>query len=162
PGHRALHRPALRLGALSPSARSRGDRRRRDRDLQDDPPHHGRDLRGHRGGRRRALARGGAARGPAGGHPPPPPPRPPPTLPRHITAGYQKLRGAGLLCLTLDAEYGGYGLPVLVNCAYLEMVSRADPSLMTIIGLQAGVAQDIEKYGSEELRREYLPRFVSG
>jgi len=83
-------------------------------------------------------------------------------IPRHITAGYEKLRGAGLLCLTLAAEYGGYGLPVLVNCAYLEMVSRADPSLMTIIGLQAGVAQDIEKYGSEELRREYLPRFVSG
>src|SRR5262249_18719043 len=83
-------------------------------------------------------------------------------IPRPIAAGYEKLRGAGLLCLTLGAEYGGYGLPVLVNCAYLEMVSRADPSLMTIIGLQAGVAQDIEKYGSEELRQRYLPRFVSG
>jgi len=42
------------------------------------------------------------------------------------------------------------------------MVARADPSLMTIIGLQAGVAQDIERYGSEELRQRYLPRFVSG
>ncbi|TMA79590.1 MAG: hypothetical protein E6J77_19420, partial [Deltaproteobacteria bacterium] len=44
-------------------------------------------------------------------------------VPRHITAGYEKLRGAGLLCLTLASEYGGYGLPVLVNCAYLEMVA---------------------------------------
>ena len=83
-------------------------------------------------------------------------------VPPHIAAGYEKLRGAGLLCLTLGGEYGGYGLPVLVNCAYLEMVARADPSLMTIIGLQAGVAQDIERYGSEELRQRYLPRFVSG
>src|SRR2546430_9678478 len=44
----------------------------------------------------------------------------------------------------------------------MEMLSRADPSLMTIVGLQAGVALDVQKYGSDELRRRYLPRFVSG
>jgi len=82
--------------------------------------------------------------------------------PPHIVAGYQKLREAGLICLILGTEYGGYGLPLLINSSYLEMVSRADPSLMTIIGLQAGVAGDIQKYGSEELRRQYLPRFASG
>src|SRR5262249_56406811 len=80
----------------------------------------------------------------------------------HIAAGYEKLRGAGLLCLTMDPEYGGYGLPALVNTAYLEMVARADASLMTIIGLQAGVALDIEKYGSDELKKRYLPGFVAG
>jgi alkylation response protein AidB-like acyl-CoA dehydrogenase len=42
------------------------------------------------------------------------------------------------------------------------MASRASASLMTIVGLQAGVANDIQKYASEELKREYLPRFVSG
>ena len=41
---------------------------------------------------------------------------------------------------------------MLVNTPYLEMVARADSSLMTIIGLQAGVALDIEKYGSDELQ----------
>ena len=69
-------------------------------------------------------------------------------VPPHIAAGYEKLQDAGLLCLTLSPEYGGYGLPLLLNCAYLEMIARADPSLMTIIGLQAGVALDIEKYGT--------------
>ena len=83
-------------------------------------------------------------------------------VPPHIAAGYEKLRGAGLLCLTMDPAYGGYGLPALVNTPYLEMVARADASLMTIIGLQAGVALDIEKYASDELKRRYLPRFVSG
>ena len=62
-------------------------------------------------------------------------------MPPHIAAGYEKLRGAGLVCLTLSPDYGGYGLPFLLNCAYLEMVARADSSLMTIVGLQAGVAQ---------------------
>ena len=65
--------------------------------------------------------------------------------PPHIDAGYEKLKKAGLICLTLDPKYGGYALPAVVNCTYLEMVSRADTSLMTIIGLQAGVALDIEK-----------------
>ncbi len=83
-------------------------------------------------------------------------------VPPHITAGYERLRGAGLLCLTMAPEFGGYGLPALVNTMYLEMVSRADSSLMTIIGLQAGVALDIEKYGTADLKQRYLPRFVSG
>ena len=82
--------------------------------------------------------------------------------PPHIDAGLAKLTKAGLICLTLDPKYGGYALPAIVNCAYLEMVSRADTSLMTIIGLQAGVALDIEKYGSDELKARYLPRFASG
>jgi alkylation response protein AidB-like acyl-CoA dehydrogenase len=83
-------------------------------------------------------------------------------VPPHITAGYEKLRAAGLLCLTMDPAYGGYGLPTLVNTLYLEMVARADSSLMTIIGLQAGVALDIERYGNDDLKQRYLPRFVSG
>jgi alkylation response protein AidB-like acyl-CoA dehydrogenase len=83
-------------------------------------------------------------------------------VPPHIAAGYEKLRAAGLINLTLSPEYDGYGLPLLLNCAYLEMVARADSSLMTIVGLQAGVAADIEKYGSEEIKRRYLPRFASG
>ncbi len=83
-------------------------------------------------------------------------------VPAHIAAAYETLRGAGLVCLTLDPQYGGYGLPVLVNTMYLEMVARADGSLMTIVGLQAGAAADIEKYGSDALKAQYLPGFVSG
>ncbi|TMB54232.1 MAG: hypothetical protein E6J56_11565 [Deltaproteobacteria bacterium] len=83
-------------------------------------------------------------------------------VPPHIVTGYEKLRAAGLLCLMVDPAYGGYGLPALVNCVFMEMLSRADPSLMTIVGLQAGVALDVQKYGSEELKHRYLPRFVSG
>jgi hypothetical protein len=83
-------------------------------------------------------------------------------VPPHITDGYEKLRKAGLVCLPLSAEYNGYGLTLLINCLCLEMVARADSSLMTIIGLQTGVANDIEKYGSDELKQRYLPRFASG
>jgi alkylation response protein AidB-like acyl-CoA dehydrogenase len=83
-------------------------------------------------------------------------------VPPHIAAGYEKLRSAGLTCLTLSPDHGGAGLPLLLNCAFLEMLSRADASLMTIVGLQGGVAADIEKYGSQELKQLYLPRFATG
>jgi len=82
--------------------------------------------------------------------------------PAHVLSGYQRLRAAGLTCLTLKSEYGGSNLPLLLNCGFLEMLSRANASLMTIVGLQTGVAADIEKYGSEALRKEYLPRFAAG
>lgn len=83
-------------------------------------------------------------------------------VPPHIAAGYEKLRAAGLICLTLGPAHGGYGLPYLLNCMFLEMVSRADSSLMTIVGLQAGVAQDIDRYGDAATKRHFLPKFVSG
>ncbi len=83
-------------------------------------------------------------------------------VPQHIAEGYEKLRSAGLVCLTLSSEYGGQGLPLLLNGFYLEMVARADASLMTIVGLQAGVAHDIQKYGTEEVKRRYLPQFAVG
>lgn len=83
-------------------------------------------------------------------------------VPDHIASGYEKLKNAGLVCIMLEPKYGGYGLPTLLNVAYLEMLSRADTSLMTILGLQAGAANDIQKYGSDELKEQYLPRFTSG
>jgi alkylation response protein AidB-like acyl-CoA dehydrogenase len=83
-------------------------------------------------------------------------------VPPHIRAGYEQLRAAGLVCPPLGSAHGGHGLPLVLNCAFLEMVARADASLMTIVGLQTGVASDIERYGSDELKARYLPGFASG
>ena len=83
-------------------------------------------------------------------------------VPPHIASGYARLKDAGLVSLPISSEYGGYGLPFLINSAYLEMLSRADSSLMTIVGLQSGAAHDIEMYGSDAIKQRYLPRFASG
>lgn len=83
-------------------------------------------------------------------------------LPEHTRRGYERLAEAGLVGVGIREEYGGFELPSLLSNVLLQMVSRADASLMTILGLQSGVASDIQKYASEEMRREYLPRFVSG
>ena len=82
--------------------------------------------------------------------------------PAHIRDAYAKLREAGLVCLGVDPEYGGFGLPALLNGMALEMIARADPSLMMVVGLQSGAANDVEKYGGPEQKRAWLPRFTSG
>jgi len=82
--------------------------------------------------------------------------------PPHIQETLDKLRAAGLISFGVEEQYGGFGLPAFVSNVILQFVSRADAGLMTILGLQAGVAEDIQRYGSEEMKREYLPRFASG
>jgi alkylation response protein AidB-like acyl-CoA dehydrogenase len=84
------------------------------------------------------------------------------TSPPHIRRAYDRLREAGLVCLSTHEDYGGYALPAMLNGMFLEMASRADPSLMMVVGLQTGAANDIEKYGSDEVKAEWLPRFTSG
>ncbi len=82
--------------------------------------------------------------------------------PPHIKETLDKLRDAGLISFGVEEQYDGFELPSFVANVILQMVSRADAGLMTILGLQAGVAEDIQKFGSEELKRAYLPRFASG
>jgi hypothetical protein len=82
--------------------------------------------------------------------------------PDHIREGYEKLREAGLVSFAVAEEFGGFGLPSLVANLILQMISRADAGLMTIVGLQAGVAEDIQVYAPQELKEQYLPRFASG
>jgi alkylation response protein AidB-like acyl-CoA dehydrogenase len=82
--------------------------------------------------------------------------------PPHVQRGYERLKQAGLVSLGVEEQYGGFELPALVGNMILEKVARSDASLMTIVGLQAGVAEDIQKYASEDLKQSYLPRFVAG
>jgi alkylation response protein AidB-like acyl-CoA dehydrogenase len=82
--------------------------------------------------------------------------------PEHIRDAYEVLRENGLICLMIPEAYGGPDLPLLLNTMYLEMVSRADTSLMTVVGLQAGAAGDIAVYGSEEIKQAVLPHMTSG
>jgi alkylation response protein AidB-like acyl-CoA dehydrogenase len=84
------------------------------------------------------------------------------TSPPHIVAAYEKLREAGLVSTTVSEAYGGPRLPALLNGMLMEMISRADPSLMMVVGLQTGAAGDIEKYGDEAVKKKWLPRFTDG
>jgi len=82
--------------------------------------------------------------------------------PPAIRSAYDTLARAGLVSFGVSETYGGYGLPSWMANVILQMIARADAGLMTIIGLQAGVAEDIQIYADESLRQRYLPGFASG
>jgi len=82
--------------------------------------------------------------------------------PPHVRNGYERLREAGLVSFGVHERFGGFELPATIANVILQMIARADAALMTVMGLQAGVAEDIQKYAPEALAQQYLPRFVSG
>ncbi len=84
------------------------------------------------------------------------------THPPHVARGYEKLREAGIVSFGVREEFGGVELPSFVANIVLQMIARADAGLMTVVGLQAGVAEDIQKYAPEDLCKQYLPRFAAG
>jgi alkylation response protein AidB-like acyl-CoA dehydrogenase len=69
----------------------------------------------------------------------------------------------GLFGLPFPEEYGGMGGDYLALCVALEELARVDSSVA--ITLEAGVslgAMPIFRYGTEEQKREWLPRLCSG
>jgi short-chain 2-methylacyl-CoA dehydrogenase len=69
----------------------------------------------------------------------------------------------GLFGLPFPEEYGGMGGDYLALCLALEELARVDSSVA--ITLEAGVslgAMPVFRYGTEEQKREWLPRLCSG
>jgi hypothetical protein len=78
-----------------------------------------------------------------------------------IAQSLERLRQADLMGITLPRKYGGLNFPVSVSVMIVEMVSRADPSLMNIFGLQ-DIGETVNKFADDEIKAAYLPRFASG
>jgi len=73
----------------------------------------------------------------------------------------KELTDADLSGLVLPRKYGGLNFPLTIYMMATEMVARADASLMNIFGLQ-DIAEMIEKYGTEEQKEKYIPKFCTG
>ncbi|MFH0921348.1 MAG: acyl-CoA dehydrogenase family protein [Fibrobacterota bacterium] len=63
-------------------------------------------------------------------------------------------RKAQLLGLSLPRQYGGLNMPQVIKVAILEMVARADASLMNLVGLQ-DIAETIDEFGTHEQKMTY-------
>jgi alkylation response protein AidB-like acyl-CoA dehydrogenase len=62
---------------------------------------------------------------------------------------------------TLPHRFGGLNFPNTIYSIAIEIVSRADASLMNIFGLQ-GIAETINFFADEDIKKHYLPDFASG
>ncbi|HUW58296.1 MAG TPA: acyl-CoA dehydrogenase family protein [Planctomycetota bacterium] len=80
---------------------------------------------------------------------------------RGMAEAIERLGKADLMGFTLPRRHGGLNFPQLVYAMAIEIISRADASLMNIFGLQ-GIAETIEEFADEAMKTEVLPRFCAG
>jgi alkylation response protein AidB-like acyl-CoA dehydrogenase len=78
-----------------------------------------------------------------------------------IQEALDQLSKADLMGFTLPRKFGGINCPTTIYTMAIEMISRADASLMNIFGLQ-DIAETINKFGNDEQKQEFLPQFASG
>jgi isovaleryl-CoA dehydrogenase len=76
---------------------------------------------------------------------------------------WQKFGSLGLLGITVEEDYGGTGLGYLEHCVAMEEISRASASVGLSYGAHSNLCvNQIRKNGSEEQKRRYLPKLMSG
>jgi alkylation response protein AidB-like acyl-CoA dehydrogenase len=74
----------------------------------------------------------------------------------------EQMQELGLFGATIGTEYGGLGLPAALYARIVTRISEVWMSLTGIFNSHLMMALLVEKYGSDELKKRYLPRFASG
>jgi isovaleryl-CoA dehydrogenase len=81
-------------------------------------------------------------------------------FPRHL---WPKLGELGLHGITVEEEYGGAGLGYLEHCVAMEEISRGSGSVGLSYGAHSNLCvNQIRRNGSDEQKRRYLPKLISG
>jgi alkylation response protein AidB-like acyl-CoA dehydrogenase len=75
----------------------------------------------------------------------------------------KKLGDMGYLGPIVSEEYGGRGLDYRTYALIVEEVGRGDSSARTVVSVQTSlVCSSIQRWGTEEQKREWLPRLCTG
>jgi alkylation response protein AidB-like acyl-CoA dehydrogenase len=83
-------------------------------------------------------------------------------MPDGFREAYKTYIDGGWTGFTCDSEYGGQGLPEVLNMPLMEMVCSANLSFGLTPGLSHGAYNAINQHASDALKSKYLPKIVSG
>lgn len=76
---------------------------------------------------------------------------------------WKKFGDLGLLGITVSEEYGGAGMSYVEHIIAMEEISRASASIGLSYGAHSNLCvNQINRNGSEEQKRKYLPKLISG
>jgi isovaleryl-CoA dehydrogenase len=76
---------------------------------------------------------------------------------------WSKMGALGVLGITVEEEYGGAGMGYTEHVVAMEEISRASASVGLSYGAHSNLCvNQIRRNGTEEQRRKYLPKLVSG
>lgn len=79
-----------------------------------------------------------------------------------FSEAYRQWRTAGWNAITGPADYGGMGLPALLNTACIEIWSGANMAFSLCPLLTIGAIEAMQSHATEELKSIYLAKLVSG
>ncbi len=82
--------------------------------------------------------------------------------PKGFAEAFNLLREGGWPSLECDQEFGGQGMPALMNVCVGTMQSAANMAFMMYSGLTHGAYSALHRHGSEDQKATYLPKLVSG
>ena len=84
------------------------------------------------------------------------------TTPPGWKEAYRDWAEAGWNGLPAPVDFGGQGLPMLVQAACIEMWNSANMAFALGPLLTAGAIEALDKHGADHLKETYLPKLVSG
>ena len=84
------------------------------------------------------------------------------TTPKGFKAAYEQYVAAGWPALSCDPEFGGQGLPLVLNNSFYEMMNSANQAWTMYPGLSHGAYECIHEHGTQEQKELYLPKLISG
>ncbi|ABR89438.1 acyl-CoA dehydrogenase oxidoreductase protein [Janthinobacterium sp. Marseille] len=84
------------------------------------------------------------------------------TPPKGFKAAYEQYVAAGWPSLTCDPEYGGQGLPMVLQNSFYEMLNSSNQAWTMYPGLSHGAYECLYAHGTEQQKALYLPKLVSG
>lgn len=84
------------------------------------------------------------------------------TTPKGFREAYKTLVEGGWPALVADPAFGGQGLPNALGVIFNEMVSSANMAFGMYPGLSHGAYSALLHHGTEEQKKTYLPKLVSG
>ncbi len=84
------------------------------------------------------------------------------TAPKGFKQAYAQYVEGGWPALSCDPEYGGQGLPFVVNQCLYEMLNSANQAWTMYPGLSHGAYECLHAHGTEEQKKTYLTKLTSG
>ncbi|MDB5770087.1 MAG: acyl-CoA dehydrogenase [Burkholderia sp.] len=82
--------------------------------------------------------------------------------PAGFKEAYKQYVEAGWPSLSADPEFGGQGLPIVLNNSFYEMLNSANQAWTMYPGLSHGAYEALHEHGTPEQKALYLPKLVSG
>jgi alkylation response protein AidB-like acyl-CoA dehydrogenase len=84
------------------------------------------------------------------------------TTPTGFKEAYAKYVEGGWPSLSCEPEYGGQGLPLVVNQCFYEMLNSANQAWTMYPGLTHGAYASLATHGTDEQKKTYLHKMTSG